>query len=370
MYNLVMKHHSNFIFVLALLTYLVNGETIFAKITKVPASSVYIENWVCNNFQRNLSIGSKQPAGVYDIQELQRFLRDNKYLQVNITGYYGPATKEAVKKFQTLNLLKTTGILDLSTRTKIKSLTCLDDGITSRGTITNSSLIKSTTKVVRNGARVVEDTQDIEVTMLPVITSLADMKSQKVKTVFNQSDGVEILGTNLNSKTPVRVIIGERVLDPQGGMVENNGVATSEFISIPFDMKPGIYELRVATEIGNSNPLVIEIKSKPNTSPLTVASVSAKSKNSDVMSIHQGESLVIKGKNFPQVISIKFFGLNDDLLGGSVGQGVFTSKDYNGLSQAIMENVDFNVGTYRLILAPENAPVIDLGLISILDPVK
>jgi peptidoglycan hydrolase-like protein with peptidoglycan-binding domain len=61
--------------------------------------------------------------------QLQNFLRFNGYLTANATGYFGPQTLAAVKKFQVKSGIPATGFVGSLTRGKINALTqCPDSG--------------------------------------------------------------------------------------------------------------------------------------------------------------------------------------------------------------------------------------------------
>lgn len=74
----------------------------------------------CLDFGVNLSYTSRHS----DVLKMQQFLIDEGYLKAQVSGYFGLQTKNALILFQKDYNLLNTGKLDLSTRTKIKELTC------------------------------------------------------------------------------------------------------------------------------------------------------------------------------------------------------------------------------------------------------
>lgn len=57
------------------------------------------------NFTRNLKSGHKGD----DVKALQEFLQTNGHMNASSTGYFGPMTREALKKWQKANSLPSTG---------------------------------------------------------------------------------------------------------------------------------------------------------------------------------------------------------------------------------------------------------------------
>ncbi|BFT94679.1 hypothetical protein MNSC_06870 [Minisyncoccus archaeophilus] len=78
----------------------------------------------CLNLNRNLKYGNRDNTAVKDIALLQDYLRSNNYLNSKSTGYFGVLTFKAVKDFQKMNNITSTGFMGPITRAKIKSLTC------------------------------------------------------------------------------------------------------------------------------------------------------------------------------------------------------------------------------------------------------
>ena len=90
------------------------GEVSIATSTPdVPKDSCYI------NITANIGIGSRGE----NVKILQTFLKDNSHYTgygTEVTGYFGVVTHRAVRKFQLLNAIETTGFVGSLTRAKIK----------------------------------------------------------------------------------------------------------------------------------------------------------------------------------------------------------------------------------------------------------
>ncbi|MDP3996218.1 MAG: peptidoglycan-binding protein [bacterium] len=81
----------------------------------------------CYGFERWLYTGKTDGESGGDVSRLQRFLKEKGYYSYpEITGYYGPATEEAVKRFQVANNVisqgdpETTGYGSLGPKTRVK----------------------------------------------------------------------------------------------------------------------------------------------------------------------------------------------------------------------------------------------------------
>lgn len=77
----------------------------------------------CLNLTYNLKYGSKDELLKGEVSRLQEFLSP-KYFSQQPTGFMGNVTLMAVKNFQRLNGISTTGFVGPLTRAKIKSLSC------------------------------------------------------------------------------------------------------------------------------------------------------------------------------------------------------------------------------------------------------
>ncbi|GEM_PF-4512377 len=98
----------------------VNSDGVEAKdIARVLVANV-VEKKTCVALRSNPYLG----LGSGEVTLLQRFLFENGYISVSPTGYFGPMTAEAVKKFQKAVGLKTDGLIDSNTRTKITEISC------------------------------------------------------------------------------------------------------------------------------------------------------------------------------------------------------------------------------------------------------
>ncbi|GEM_PF-1622968 len=73
-------------------------------------------------FTTNLSVTSADAVDTRFLQEILRFLGPVIYPEARVTGIYGPATFEAVKRFQKANGLVMSGIVGPSTRAELNTL--------------------------------------------------------------------------------------------------------------------------------------------------------------------------------------------------------------------------------------------------------
>lgn len=99
-----------------------NSEGVQAKdLVRVLVGSVAkAEKTTCVSISKTLRAGSRGA----EVTALQKFLLSNSYLLVSPTGYFGPATEEAVKRFQKVSGVEMIGFVGPSTREKIKTATC------------------------------------------------------------------------------------------------------------------------------------------------------------------------------------------------------------------------------------------------------
>lgn len=87
-------------------------------------AEVSAQNISCLNLIRTLRDGGTQTR--IETMKLQDFLYRKSYLEIAPTGYFGPLTVRALKKFQQDYGIDMTGIAGPITRAKISSLTCQD----------------------------------------------------------------------------------------------------------------------------------------------------------------------------------------------------------------------------------------------------
>lgn len=84
----------------------------------------YSDNTCGNSLSRELSLGSQDSYANNDVSTLQEFLVNNGYLNARVTGYFGYATKNAVKNYQRDNGLSPMGIVGIYTRNLINDSLC------------------------------------------------------------------------------------------------------------------------------------------------------------------------------------------------------------------------------------------------------
>ncbi len=83
----------------------------------------------CIDLSTNLRYGTKDSKGSAQVYQLQAFLKEKGYLNVNATGYFGTMTLRAVKSFQKDNAIPQTGFVGPLTRASIKRITCADSQV-------------------------------------------------------------------------------------------------------------------------------------------------------------------------------------------------------------------------------------------------
>jgi Putative peptidoglycan binding domain len=88
----------------------------------------------CTSLSHGMRLGSRDATTNGEVSKLQVFLSQANYLDTDPTGYYGQATRKAVRLFQSSNNLISSGNVGAVTRAKIKSVSCGDTNIP---TVTN-----------------------------------------------------------------------------------------------------------------------------------------------------------------------------------------------------------------------------------------
>lgn len=93
-------------------------------------------NLQCIDAAYDLGHGSKDYVLFGNVLLLQTFLFQNNIMSHAPTGYFGPITEEALKKYQLLRNLQPTGYFDANTRKAVARDTCkLDEIINNAGNI-------------------------------------------------------------------------------------------------------------------------------------------------------------------------------------------------------------------------------------------
>lgn len=82
------------------------------------------DNVDCTILTYNLKLGSRDASTNGDVSRLQTYLSQANYLDSDPTGYYGNATKRAVKLFQRDYSISPTGNIGAYSRSKIKEVSC------------------------------------------------------------------------------------------------------------------------------------------------------------------------------------------------------------------------------------------------------
>lgn len=82
----------------------------------------------CYNINYNGKFGTRDSTYSNNISVIQAFLREYKFLVPGPSGYFGPSTLAAVKRFQaTYGIVPVSGFVGNLTRAKIKSVSCSGD---------------------------------------------------------------------------------------------------------------------------------------------------------------------------------------------------------------------------------------------------
>ncbi len=82
------------------------------------------EEMECITLSYSMRLSSRDSNTNNEVSKLQVFLSQANYLDSDPTGYYGNATRKAVRAFQQDNRLVVTGTIGVVTRAKIKSVSC------------------------------------------------------------------------------------------------------------------------------------------------------------------------------------------------------------------------------------------------------
>jgi hypothetical protein len=78
----------------------------------------------CINLSKDMQFGSRDVNANGKVTVLQGFLISKGYLNASSTGYFGPMTLAAVKKYQATSTISQTGFVGPLTRASIKAKTC------------------------------------------------------------------------------------------------------------------------------------------------------------------------------------------------------------------------------------------------------
>jgi hypothetical protein len=81
-----------------------------------PGQIVSAEHRICNLLARNLAQGARGD----DVTSLQEFLRQGGYLSANATGFFGPMTAEAVRRWQAAEGVQAVGSIGPISRERIR----------------------------------------------------------------------------------------------------------------------------------------------------------------------------------------------------------------------------------------------------------
>lgn len=90
--------------------------------------------FACNIFLKDLKLGdgNDKDGKREDVKDLQDKLREKGYLSVASTGYFGPATKKAITKYQKDNNISPTGYIGEKTRGQLRNHFCMSNSTTTK----------------------------------------------------------------------------------------------------------------------------------------------------------------------------------------------------------------------------------------------
>lgn len=89
--------------------------------TEVIYPTVYAS---CVDLKKNMNYRARDVSTSGEVSILQKFLKTKGYLDSEPTGFFGPATLSAVKKFQSASNIFSTGFVGPLTRVGIKAISC------------------------------------------------------------------------------------------------------------------------------------------------------------------------------------------------------------------------------------------------------
>ena len=99
--------------------------TLLSLVILSRVQSVFAQTNTCITFANKvLSYGAKDSASDSSILKMQRYLVTKGYLMATPNGYFGSATRQAVKKFQVANGISNTGQLGPLTKALIQRQSC------------------------------------------------------------------------------------------------------------------------------------------------------------------------------------------------------------------------------------------------------
>jgi hypothetical protein len=324
--------------------------------TVKPISQNFFDGWTCYNIKNDYSFGQKQKKGDVSIQQIQMFLMFNKYIKpMDTSNYFGAVVRDGLKKFQTLHYLKVTGTLNKETRAKIKSLTCQSDGESENGTAAFGSEVS-----VDYGPD--NSTVYYQTSVPPIISSFTDNAIDNVKTVFYPTETLTIFGTNLETRQLHTVITDKKTeIKEKGAANGPHGSTPAVVFDIPRNTPPGIYKLQIKNEFGVSNAMRLEIQVPKDFKQTIVTSVNGLTPGK-VVTIKKGGEVIIKGKNLPEVGSVSLGNVfNKD---NPYGVGIARDRNSAGVDTYKVK-LDYNPGTYRLLIESIDKPNIEIGTLTI-----
>jgi hypothetical protein len=241
-------------------------------------------------FARDLSIGSRGQ----DVLELQRVLNSNHRTRVaehgegspgNETDYFGAKTFSAVLRYQHLHaneiltplgLSQASGIVGPSTRTKLNS------EISAKMVQAEQAALTAPVEIFPEFNRLGGPDILARSDTLQLI-SLTDI-------VVDPGQRVVLLGTGFTPRSNTVVFKNDSYNSTVSGFVSSEDGTIINW-SAPYDAPPGKYQIYVANETGQSQPITLMIRSSQSPGAPVIESITPEI-------VKYGQEITIKGRNF------------------------------------------------------------------------
>lgn len=232
---------------------------------------------LCTTLTYNMLIGSRDSRTNGQVTDLQAYLQTGGYLQVDPTGYFGSATRQAVIQFQTANNISPTGQVGPLTRAKIQQLSCGTTNTTTTTTTTGTTgtLTNTMTTTQQNG-------------QIPTVTSMIPTLNSVTLYGYNFTSGSNVSIEFYQNNSIVRTISGNDLSVASASMIT---------FSIPANLPSGTYTVKVSNSAGRSTQNV----SVSVTQQTSTASANPIISSVVPTTVAQGGTITVSGSNFSQL---------------------------------------------------------------------